>query len=177
MVIAVKEAWMAHIKDRGKHLERRWQARYRDPDGHEKSRTFTRKVDVQRWLDHVTADLVTGRYVDPRAGMVTLADFAAQWLESQTFDASTRETMESRVRTHILPTIGDMELRHLKPSTVQAWVRSRQAEVAPSYCRLLLSNLSTILSAAVEDGLIPSNPCVVSSVKAPRVAPRSALVC
>lgn len=38
-----------------------------------------------------------------------------------------------------------------------------------SYCRLLLSNLSTILSAAVEDGLIASNPCAVSSVKAPRV--------
>lgn len=110
-----------------------------------------------------------GRYVDPKAGSVTLADFAAQWLEAQTFDASTRETMESRVRTHILPTIGDMELRHLKPSTVQAWVRSRQTEVAPSYCRLLLSNLSTVLSAAVEDGLIPLNPCSVSSVKAPRV--------
>ena len=112
---------------------------------------------------------MTGRYVDPRAGRVTLADFAAQWLTSQTFDASTRETMESRVRTHVLPTIGDVELRHLKPSTVQTWVRSRQTEVASSYCRLLLSNLSTILSAAVEDGLIPSNPCVVSSVKAPRV--------
>jgi integrase len=34
---------------------------------------------------------------------------------------------------------------------------------------LLLSNLSTILSAAVEDGLIASNPCAVSSVKPPRV--------
>jgi integrase len=77
--------------------------------------------------------------------------------------------MESRVRTHIVPTIGDVELRHLKPSTIQVWVRSRQIEVAPSYCRLLLSNLSAILAAAVEDGLIPSNPCSVSSVKAPRV--------
>lgn len=160
---------MAHIQDRGREHYRRWQARYRDPDGSERSKTFTRKVEAQRWLDHVTADLVTGRYVDPKAGRVTLADFAAQWLEAQTFDASTRETMESRIRTHILPLIGDRELRHLKPSTVQAWVRSRQTEVAPSYCRLLLSNLSTILSAAVEDGLIASNPCAVSSVKAPRV--------
>lgn len=160
---------MAHIQDRGREHRRRWQARYRDPDGRERSKTFTRKVEAQRWLDHVTADLVTGRYVDPKAGRVTLADFAAQWLEAQTFDASTRETMESRIRTHILPLIGDRELRHLKPSTVQAWVRSRQTEVAPSYCRLLLSNLSTILSAAVEDGLIASNPCAVSSVKAPRV--------
>lgn len=160
---------MAHIKDRGKGLERRWQARYRDPDGREKSRTFARKVDAQRWLDQVTADLVTGRYVDPRAGRVTLAVFVSQWLRSQTYDASTRETMESRIRTHVLPTIGDIELRHLKPSTIQTWVRSRQSEVAPSYCRLLLSNLSTVLAAAVEDGLIPSNPCAASSVKAPRV--------
>jgi integrase len=160
---------MGHIQDRGTDHDRLWQARHRDPDGRERSKTFTRKVDAQRWLDQVTADLVTGRYVDPKAGRVTLADFAAQWIEAQTFDASTRETMESRVRTHILPTIGKTELRHLKPSTVQAWVRSRQIEVAPSYCRLLLSNLSTILSAAVEDGLIASNPCAVSSVKAPRV--------
>ncbi len=160
---------MAHIKDRGKGLERRWQARYRNPDGHEKSRTFARKIDAQRWLDQVTADLVTGRYVDPRAGRITLAVFVSQWLRSQTYDASTRETMESRMRTHVLPTIGGVELRHLKPSTIQTWVRSRQSEVAPSYCRLLLSNLSTVLAAAVEDGLIPSNPCVASSVKAPRV--------
>ncbi len=160
---------MAHIQDRGTGHQRRWQARFRDPEGRERSKTFTRKVDAQRWLDQVTADLVTGRYVDPKAGRVSLGEFAAQWLDGQTFDASTRETMESRIRTHILPTIGHFELRHLKPSTVQAWVRSRQTEVAPSYCRLLLSNLSTILSAAVEDGLIASNPCAVSSVKAPRV--------
>ncbi len=163
---------MAHIQDRGREHDRRWQARYRDPEGRERSKSFTRKVDAQRWLDQVAADLVTGRYIDPNAGRVTLADFATQWLETQTYDASTRETMESRVRTHILPTIGDIELRHLKPSTVQAWVRSRQIQVAPSYCRLLLSNLSTILSAAVEDGLIASNPCSVSSVKAPRAERR-----
>lgn len=160
---------MAHIQDRGTDQQRRWQARYRDPDGRERSKTFIRKIDAQRWLDQVTADLVTGRYIDPRAGRVTLADFAAQWLGAQTYDASTRETMESRVRTHILPTIGEVELRRLKPSTIQAWVRSRQTEVASSYCRLLLSNLSTILAAAVEDGLIASNPCSASSVKGPRV--------
>ncbi|MGH8946590.1 MAG: tyrosine-type recombinase/integrase [Acidimicrobiia bacterium] len=160
---------MAHIKDRGKDLERRWQARYRDPDGQEKSRTFTRKVDAQRWLDQVTTDLVTGRYVDPNAGRQTLAGFAGRWLDAQTFDPSTRETMESRIRVHIEPTLGELELRNLRPSTIQAWVRGRQTEVAPSYVRLLLTNLSTILSAAVEDGLIGVNPATVSSVKPPRV--------
>lgn len=84
---------MAHIQDRGRGHGRRWQARYRDPDGRERSKTFTRKVDAQRWLDQVTADMVTGRYIDPKAGRVSLGEFAAQWLDGQTFDASTRETM------------------------------------------------------------------------------------
>ena len=162
---------MAHIRDRGKGHTRRWQARHRDPSGVEKSRTFTRKLDAQRWLDEVTADLVTGRYVDPRAGRVTLRTFAQRWLETQTFDESTREAVESRLRVHILPVLGDVELRNLRPSTVQAWLRSRE-ESAPSYVRVMLANLSAMLSAAVEDGLIASNPCASPSVKAPAIEKR-----
>lgn len=45
------------------------------------------------------------------------------------------------------------------------WVRGRQAEVSPSYCRLLLSNLSTIPAAAVDDGLLAANPCDSGSVR------------
>ncbi|MPZ74670.1 MAG: tyrosine-type recombinase/integrase [Nitriliruptorales bacterium] len=146
----------------------RWRARYRDQAGREHARHFDRKADAQRWLDTVTADLLTGRYVDPRAGKVTLGDFADRWIAAQTFDPLSRETVESRIRTHVKPHLGTVELRALRPSTVQAWVRGRQAEVAPSYCRLLLANLSTILGAAVEDGLLASNPCASSSVKAPK---------
>lgn len=163
---------MAHIRDRGKDVERRWQARYRSPDGKQVSKTFTRKLDAQRWLDSVTADVMLGKYVDPKAGRVKLGEFARRWLDSQVFDAPTREALESPIRVHIMPTIGDVELRNLWPSTIQAWVRGRQTEVAPSYCRLLLSNLSTIISAAVEDGLIASNPCSASSVNPPKVERR-----
>jgi integrase len=146
----------------------RWRARYRDQAGYEHARHFDRKADAQRWLDTVTADVLTGRYVDPRAGRVTVGEFAAQWLAAQTFDPLTRETVESRIRVHIKPHLGKIELRSLRPSTVQAWVRGRQTEVAPSYCRLLLANLSTILGAAVEDGLIATNPCASSAVRAPK---------
>lgn len=76
----------------------RWRARYRDPDGREYSRHFSRKIDAQRWIDTVTADLLTGRYVDPRAGRTTLGAFAERWLAAQTFDALTRETVESRIK-------------------------------------------------------------------------------
>ena len=67
---------MASIKkrDNGK-----WRARYRDSNGREHARHFERKVDAQRWLDEVTASVVTGQYVDPKAGRVTFRDYAEQW--------------------------------------------------------------------------------------------------
>jgi integrase len=147
----------------------KWRARYRDQEGREYARHFPRKVDAQDWLDEVTADIVTGRYVDPRAGRIELGAFADRWLAAQTFDALTRETIESRIRVHVKPYLGEVELRQLRPSMIQAWVRGRQVEVAPSYCRLLLTHLSTILAAAVDDRLIATNPCASGSVRAPKV--------
>jgi len=49
----------------------RWRARYRDDAGKEHARHFARKVDARRWLDETTASIVTGAYVDPKAGRVT----------------------------------------------------------------------------------------------------------
>jgi len=48
-----------------------WRARYRDEAGREHAKHFPRKVDAQRWLDEVTAAVVTGQYVDPKAGRIT----------------------------------------------------------------------------------------------------------
>jgi integrase len=165
---------VAHIQDRGKDVnpEKRWQARYRDPGGNERTMTFRRKGDAQRWLDEVTADVLTGRYVDPRAGKVTLRTFAEQWLAAQTFDATTRANTTSRLHVHLLPDLGDLELRRIRPSTVQAWLRGRTDVAAPSYVRVMLTNLSSILSAAVADGLIAANPCDSSAVKPPAVERR-----
>jgi integrase len=62
-----------------------------------------------------------------------------------------------------------MELRSIRPSIVQAWLRGRRESCAASYVKVMLANLSTILDAAVEDGLIARNPCRSSAVKAPAV--------
>lgn len=132
---------MASIRKRPNRPNRPWQARYRDPAGREHARHFRRKVDAQRWLDEVTADLVRGVHVDPRAGQRTFGSFAKEWLQSQTFDASTREAVESRLRVHVLPTFADMPLAAVRPSVVQGWVRGRSDELAPRTVRVLLANL------------------------------------
>ena len=76
----------------------RWRARYRDASGKEHSRHFRRKIDAQRWLDEVTASLVTGQYVDPRAGRVRLKDYAKSWEEQQVSRPATASIVDNAER-------------------------------------------------------------------------------
>ena len=62
--------------------------------------------------------------------------------------------MEVRLRVHLEPTFGEHELRAIRPSTIQIWLAELQKKLAPTYVRVLLANLSGILLAAVDDGLI-----------------------
>ena len=157
---------MAHVERRGAG---RWRARYRDPTGRERSKTFERRADAERFLTTVEHSKLTGGYVDPSAGRVTFKGFTQRWLEDQTFEETTREAVCSRLRVHLLPAFGDLELRSIRPSTVQGWLRGTQERCAPRSARVLLANLSAILGAAVEDELIPRNPCSSRAVRAPAV--------
>ena len=78
---------MASIKRRPNG---KWRARYRDEAGREHARHFERRVDAQRWLDEVTASVITGVYVDPGAGKVSLGNFYADWADRQVWVDSTR---------------------------------------------------------------------------------------
>lgn len=158
---------MASIKRRPNG---KWRARYRDPDGREHARHFDRKVDARDWLDEVTADLVTGRYVNPKAGTRRFGPYALDWLEAQTFGLSSRETIERRLRNHILPAFERRQLRNIRPSTVQAWLGGQAKQYAPSTVVGHLVTLTAILDAAADDKLIAANPCKASTVKPPSIA-------
>src|SRR4051794_21627261 len=93
------------------------------PSRRQRSRSFRRKVDAERFRSTVSADLVRGQYLDPDAGKVTFADYTTAWLAAQTFDASTGQAVELRLRLHALPVLGGKELRQVKPSMIQAWIR------------------------------------------------------
>jgi hypothetical protein len=66
--------------DRGK----RWEVRYRDPEGTQKARLFDRKVDAERFVTGVEHSMLIGGYVDPAAGKVTFQTFAEEWTTSGT---------------------------------------------------------------------------------------------
>src|SRR6266536_989502 len=150
----------------------RYAARYRDDLGRQRSPGFATVREARNHLAGVRTDLARGTYLDPAAGRVTLRSYAADWLAAQTFDPSTREATELRLRLHVIPVLGETELRGLRPSVVQAWVRGLQAQLAANYVRVVFANLSAILTAAVDDGKVSKNPCAAASVKPPAAVRR-----
>jgi integrase len=167
---------MAHIEDRWARAERkgtgkRWRVRYLDPAGSERSRSFDKKTDAQRFMNSTAADVDRGTWTDPAAGKMTLRRYVEQtYLPAQVTEATTMQSAESRFRTRILPALGDKTLGQLaaEPSVIKAWAAGLRAELADSYVRVLLATLSGALNAAVTDGLISRNPCGL--VKPPRAS-------
>lgn len=153
---------MASIKKRD---DGKWRARYRDSNGREHARHFARKVDAQRWLDEVTASVVTGQYVDPKAGRITFRDYAEQWRVAQVHRPASQAHVETMLRRHAYPTLGERPLASILPSEVQAWVKRISTDstdrkaLAPSTVSVVHSIVSSVMKAAVRDRRIIANPC------------------
>ena len=87
----------------------RWRARYRAPDGRERSKTFARKVDAQRFLGGVETDKSRGEWIDSRLGRTRFEDFAGRWMVAvaPTLKPKTVATYQSLLRSRVQPTFGD----------------------------------------------------------------------
>jgi integrase len=142
-----------------KRPDGQWRARYRDETGKEHAKHFARKVDGQHWLDEVTASMVRGEYVDPRAGRITFKAYAEQWRASQVHRVTSQLTIESALRRHTYPTLGDKPLSAIRPSDVQAWVKLLSERLAPRSVILAHGVVAGVFKAAIRDRLIASNPC------------------
>lgn len=158
---------MASIK---KRPDGKWRARYRDEAGQEHARHFDRKVDGQRWLDEVTASVLTGTYVDPAAGRVTFASFYRDWATRQVWEATTARAMNLAAGG---VTFGTVPLARLRSSHLEAWVKAMQTRgLAASTIRTRFNNVRSVLRAAVRDRHLPHDPSV--GVTLPRQRRREA---
>lgn len=133
-----------------------WRARYRDEAGKEHARHFPRKIDAQRWLDEVTASVVTGSYVDPKSGRVTLASFFEDWSTRQLWAAGTSKAMSLAVRSC---SFADVEFRNLKRSHVEAWVKKMSQDgLAPGTVKTRFNNVRSVLRGARNDRMLATDP-------------------
>ncbi|GHH62347.1 hypothetical protein GCM10018781_10400 [Kitasatospora indigofera] len=153
----------------------RYRARYVGPDGTERSQSFPdrQKRQADQWLAQIETDMARGQYIDPSAGRTTVKQFAEQWLRSLSMDPQSYVSTEQRIRLHVVPHLGTRPLGSVRPSHIREWlVTLTDQGLSAATQRVVFANLGTMLTAAVEDRLIPSNPCRSTSVRAPKLLPR-----
>lgn len=152
----------------------RYRARYAGPDGTEKNKSFPdrQKRLAEQWLTQIAADMSRGSYIDPRAGRVTFRQYAEKWLASHTTDINGHDAAERRLRLHAFPYIGTRPVASFQPGHIRTWLSELASAVpAASYRRIIFGLVSAIFSAAVDDTLIPRNPCLARSVRGPQPDP------
>lgn len=137
-----------------------WQARYFDGGGNRITSTtvFETKADATRFLAQIEADLSRGDYLDPRAGRITLADWATEWLDQPGKRRTSRARDEIALRRWFIPRLGRLEVAAITPFHVRRAVEVMSAEVAPATALRNLSALRALMNAAVEADLIARSP-------------------
>jgi integrase len=151
---------------------RRWLARYVDNQGCENSRSFERRVEAQAWLDEITASQVTGAYVAPKAGRITVRELHAKWVDTQGhLKETTASTRSYTWTTHVEPRWALVAAADVHTSAIRAWVQELAAAgTGVSTIENAVSVLRQVLEMAVEDRRIARNPC--AGLKLPRRAHR-----
>jgi integrase len=149
-----------------------WIARWRSPDGRQHKKSFQRKVEAQRWLDQLQAEMHQGLYIDPAGSKALVAVYAKRWLDNLThLKPSTLERYKGIVNTHILPVWGGWQIGKITTSDVNGWIRARVADgLRPGSVRQTHRVLSLILDSAVQDGRLGRNPA--RGARLPRVVRR-----
>jgi integrase len=144
-----------------------YKARYRDPNGRTRSKTFARKLDAEQFLTSIDHSKLLGAYIDPRAGRVTFGEYAEQWRAIQVHRASTAAQVETHLRRHVLPFLGHRPLAAIRQSELQAWVKGRSEVLEPATVEVVCRYVVAILRSAVQDRVIVSNPAV--GIRLPKV--------
>ena len=148
---------------------KRWRARYRDPSGRSRSRTFDTKAEAQRFLNGVGADMQRGQWVDPAMGTTKLAHWAEEFLRTaHDLDPSTRATYERDLRRYVLPRFDDTAMCKIRKLDVRAWINDELGQgLAASSVHRHFRTLRRVLNVAVGHELLARSPCV--GLSGPRV--------
>jgi integrase len=154
--------------------------RYRQPNRKQtKKRGFRTKRDAQDFANTVEVEKLSGTYVAPAAGRVTIGALGPDWLKRQSGHTaqSSQRSRESAWRVHVQPRWGDTRVGDIAATDVQAWVaelstnpktgRRKGVGLKAEVIETCLTVLSGILDDAATDRRISLNP-LRDNIKLPR---------
>jgi hypothetical protein len=149
---------MAHIR-RHPVDNSKWQVRYIDPTGRERSKVFPRKVDAERFLIHIEAQKQRAEWINPELSSTLFEDWAEGWLANRThLKPKTFSGYESLLKVHILPRFGSSRLDRIDSLSIEEWIADLKASgLSASRIRQAHNVLSQILKTAVRSRYLPTN--------------------
>ncbi|MGH8903089.1 MAG: tyrosine-type recombinase/integrase [Egibacteraceae bacterium] len=139
----------------------RWKVRYWTPDGRaQRSKTFDRKVDAERFAASTETDKAYGTRIDPRCSKETIGSWCQRWRETKVnFRRSTLSRLDTKLRVHVLPEFGHRTLAHVSNADVRAWVaRLVEEGRPPTTVRKAYFALHDMPQAAMADRRLAFNP-------------------
>lgn len=133
--------------------EGRYRARYRDPLGRQRSKTFGRKADAQRFLLEMESDKACGGWIDPRGAELPLAAWAEEFmLLCRRLAPTTQDTYRRDLDRFVLPRFGSYRLGRIPADEIENWLNDEIAvtsSVPGSPARAHLRRISVAARAAV----------------------------
>jgi integrase len=152
-----------------------WRVRWRDSQGHHRSRVLGRKRDAEAFDAEITRRKRTGELAALDGGRETLDDYVAgAWSRAHAahLRPRTRQTYASTYDRHISPRLGGMRLNEIDAEAIAGFQGDLIREgVRPHAIRKAMTLIGGILQRAAETNRIPFNPQrVVRKARLPRSA-------
>ncbi|MGA8725374.1 MAG: tyrosine-type recombinase/integrase [Acidimicrobiales bacterium] len=144
----------------------RWCARYRDPNGRDKARTFDRKVDAQNFLDDMSTDMRRGEWIDPRSRRDTFDSWADRWWATTVkHRPTTRRGYHGVLERHVRPYFTGRKVVDIDYQDVEEFIADRLSSgLSPKYIRECVSVLSLVMKAAMRSKVRRDNPAAGHSI-------------
>ncbi len=160
-----------HIRSRGKNS---WQLQIytAGPDGKPRRHIETvrgRKGDAQRRLTELLSSLDKGVYMPP--GRVTVAEHLRNWLDGYVKTNCSVRTLDgytSIVEKHLIPALGNIQLKQLQPAAIQHYYGQACATLSRRTVHHQHRVLSQSLKYAVRQGYLGRNPCDMVDAPSPK---------
>ncbi|GAA3637355.1 tyrosine-type recombinase/integrase [Streptomyces chitinivorans] len=146
---------------------KRWQVRYRTPNGQQRKASWAKRVDADRHAAQLTATADRARLGLPGTGKETFGEVAHDWAATAHHRQATAERTERVLRLHILPVFGTTPIRSITRKDVQRWVADFSAHSAPRTVESTYAVLRAVFSEAEREGIIDRSPCTRIRLPAP----------
>ena len=179
----VEDRWLDSDgeKTKGYGRGKRWRVRYRDPGKRLRAESYKRKTNAERRRDELSAEILTGRFVDPDAGKVTFKEYAEHWRTLQVHRGNTEDQVDVVLEIRTYPRLGHLPLASIDSEDIQSWVKwlstaaialaeGKSKGYAPATVGLTHRIVSGIFKSDVDTNRITSNPC--AGTRLPKKTPK-----